>query len=167
MADGTILTKEGREEKERELERLKTEVREHISEQLREARGFGDFSENAELDAARDAYDQNESRIRELERELRTAKSAEDLIMSERGLVAAVGTQVLLEDERGKSQTFSIVGTTETDSLRFKISNESPIGAALIGHTAGDQITFTTPAGKVRQYTLVEVKLPGSRRAAE
>jgi len=161
--DETILTREGREELEKELERLKNVVRQDIGEQLREARGFGDLSENAEYDAAREAQGRNEARIAELEHVLRTAKSAEDVVMSERGVVAAVGTQVVLEDERGKRQTFSIVGTTETDSLRFKISNESPIGAALIGHTAGNPISFVTPSGKVRQYTLVEVKLPTSR----
>ena len=154
--DETILTREGREELEKELERLKNVVRQDIGEQLREARGFGDLSENAEYDAAREAQGRNEARIAELEHVLRTAKSAEDVVMSERGVV-------VLEDERGKRQTFSIVGTTETDSLRFKISNESPIGAALIGHTAGDPISFVTPSGKVRQYTLVEVKLPTSR----
>ncbi|MBR3327833.1 MAG: transcription elongation factor GreA [Atopobiaceae bacterium] len=152
--DEIILTKEGRKELEKELAWRLDERKAEIDEQLRVARGFGDLSENAEYDAAREAQAQNESRINEINHILATAKDADQIIAGEGGLVAAVGASVELEDERGKVTTFGIVGTTETNSLQFKISNESPLGAALIGHVVGDTVSFVTPAGKVREYTI-------------
>ena len=155
-----ILTQEGRKELEEELAWRLDEHKAEIDEQLRVARGFGDLSENAEYDAAREAQAQNESRINELNHILATAKDADQIVTREGGLVAAVGTEVVLEDVRGKRSTFSIVGTTETDSLQFKISNESPLGAALIGHVAGDGVSFVTPSGVVREFTIADVRLP-------
>ncbi len=155
-----ILTQEGRKELEKELAWRLDEHKAEIDEQLRVARGFGDLSENAEYDAAREAQAQNESRINELNHILATAKDADQIVTREGGLVAAVGTEVVLEDVRGKRSTFSIVGTTETDSLQFKISNESPLGAALIGHVAGDGVSFVTPSGVVREFTITDVRLP-------
>ena len=155
-----ILTQEGRKELEKELAWRLDEHKAEIDEQLRVARGFGDLSENAEYDAAREAQAQNESRINELNHILATAKDADQIVTREGGLMAAVGTEVVLEDVRGKRSTFSIVGTTETDSLQFKISNESPLGAALIGHVAGDGVSFVTPSGAVREFTITDVRLP-------
>jgi transcription elongation factor GreA len=155
-----ILTQEGRKELEKELAWRLDEHKAEIDEQLRVARGFGDLSENAEYDAAREAQAQNESRINELNHILATAKDADQIVTREGGLVAAVGTEVELEDVRGKRSTFSIVGTTETDSLQFKISNESPLGAALIGHVVGDGVSFVTPSGAVREFTITDVRLP-------
>ena len=155
-----ILTQEGRKELEKELAWRLDEHKAEIDEQLRVARGFGDLSENAEYDAAREAQALNESRINELNHILATAKDADQIVTREGGLVAAVGTEVVLEDVRGKRSTFSIVGTTETDSLQFKISNESPLGAALIGHVAGDGVSFVTPSGAVREFTITDVRLP-------
>ena len=155
-----ILTQEGRKELEKELAWRLDEHKAEIDEQLRVARGFGDLSENAVYDAAREAQAQNESRINELNHILATAKDADQIVTREGGLMAAVGTEVVLEDVRGKRSTFSIVGTTETDSLQFKISNESPLGAALIGHVAGDGVSFVTPSGAVREFTITDVRLP-------
>lgn len=159
-AEEIILTKDGRKELEKELAWRLDEHKAEIDEQLRVARSFGDLSENAEYDAAREAQAQNESRISELNHILATAKDADQIVMGEGGLVAAVGTEVDIEDDRGKRTTFQIVGTTETNSLRNRISNESPLGAALVGHVTGDPIAFVTPAGKVREYTIVDVRLP-------
>jgi transcription elongation factor GreA len=154
-----ILTQAGRKRLEDELARRLSEDKAEIDEQLREARSFGDLSENAEYDAAREAQAKNEARINELRHILATAKDADTIVTTEGGLVASVGTEVTLKDARGKSSTFSIVGTTDTDSLRFRISNESPLGASIIGHVAGDQIAFVTPSGAVREYTIVDVSL--------
>ena len=142
-----------------ELYYLETVREKEIAELIKEARSFGDLSENAEYDAAREAQAKNEARINELRHILATAKDADTIVTTEGGLVASVGTDVTLKDARGKSSTFSIVGTTDTDSLRFRISNESPLGASIIGHVAGDQIAFVTPSGAVREYTIVDVSL--------
>ena len=157
-ADEIILTPAGRQELEDELYRREHELHDEIGEQLREARGFGDLSENAEYDAAREAQARNESRIQEIRTILATARVVDATTSIETG--ARVGTIVELEDSRGKRQELALVGTTETNSLAHRISNESPAGAALIGHVVGDTVSFVTPAGKVREYTIVDIRLP-------
>lgn len=149
-----ILTREGREKLEQELEERTSARREEIIERLKEARGFGDLSENAEYDAAREEQARNESRINEIEQILAVARIADGDAMS-----VSIGSKVEIEDERGKRLTFQIVGTTQTDSLNHLISNESPAGKAMIGHVTGDRVSFTTPSGKVRQYTITNIEV--------
>ena len=149
-----ILTREGREKLEQELAERKGSLRDEIIERLKEARGFGDLSENAEYDAAREDQARNESRISEIEQILAVAKIADGDSMS-----VSIGSKVEIEDERGKRLTFQIVGTTQTDSLNHLISNESPAGRAMIGHVAGDRVSFTTPSGKVREYTITKIEV--------
>ncbi len=149
-----ILTREGREKLEQELEERTGARREEIIERLKEARGFGDLSENAEYDAAREEQARNESRINEIEQILAVARIADGDAMS-----VSIGSKVEIEDERGKRVTFQIVGTTQTDSLNHLISNESPAGKAMIGHVTGDRVSFTTPSGKVRQYTITNIEV--------
>jgi len=149
-----ILTREGREKLEQELEERTGARREEIIERLKEARGFGDLSENAEYDAAREEQARNESRINEIEQILAVARIADGDAMS-----VSIGSKVEIEDERGKRLTFQIVGTTQTDSLNHLISNESPAGKAMIGHVVGDRVSFTTPSGKVRQYTITNIEV--------
>ncbi|MBQ9317117.1 MAG: transcription elongation factor GreA [Atopobiaceae bacterium] len=149
-----ILTREGREKLEQELEERTGARREEIIERLKEARGFGDLSENAEYDAAREEQARNESRINEIEQILAVARIADGDAMS-----VSIGSKVEIEDERGKRLTFQIVGTTQTDSLNHLISNESPAGKAMIGHVTGDRVSFTTPSGKVRQYTITNIEV--------
>lgn len=151
-----VLTPEGYSKYEQELKDLEREKLE-IADQLRTAREFGDLSENAEYDAAREAQAQNESRINEVRHILNTAQVVADEVVGERGTMVSVGSTVELEDARGKAVKFTIVGTTETDSLAHRISNESPAGAALVGHVVGDLIAFATPAGKVREYTIKSI----------
>lgn len=158
-SDEIILTPAGRKELEDELFWREHELHDEIGEQLREARGFGDLSENAEYDAAREAQARNESRIQEIRTILATARVV-DATNMEAGTGARVGTIVELEDASGKRQEFALVGTTETNSLAHRISNESPAGAALIGHVVGDTVSFVTPAGKVREYKIVDIRLP-------
>ncbi len=149
-----ILTREGREKLERELEERSGARRDEIIERLKEARGFGDLSENAEYDAAREDQARNEARINEIEQILAVARIADGDAMS-----VSIGSKVEIEDERGKRLTFQIVGTTQTDSLNHLISNESPAGKAMIGHVAGDKVSFTTPSGKVREYTITNIEV--------
>lgn len=149
-----ILTSEGRQKLVDELTWREGEKHEEIVERLKEARGFGDLSENSEYDAAKEEQSQNESRINEIRQILATAKVVEHMAGE---LTVSIGTKVKLIDDKGKTNTFTIVGTTETDSLAHKISNESPAGAELIGHVVGDSIAFATPAGKTKRYTITEI----------
>ena len=149
-----VLTREGLDKLKAELEERKGARRDEIIERLKEARGFGDLSENAEYDAAREEQSRNESRINEIEQILAVARVADGDAMS-----VSIGSKVEIEDERGKRLTFQIVGTTQTDSLNHLISNESPAGKAMIGHVAGDRVSFTTPSGKVRTYTITSIEV--------
>lgn len=151
-----VLTPEGFAKLEQELKDLEHHKVE-IADQLRVAREFGDLSENAEYDAAREAQAQNESRINEVRHILNTATVVDDEVVGERGTMVSVGSTVELVDAKGKTVTFTIVGTTETNSLAHRISNESPAGAALVGHVVGDNISFSTPTGRVRQYTIKNI----------
>lgn len=156
------ITAAGRKEYEAELYRREHETREEINERLRVAREFGDLSENAEYDAAREEQAANEDRIKELEHILATTEVVDMSLIDESDLTAAVGTEVELEDARGNHITFALVGTTEINSLANKISNESPVGEALIGHKVGEEISFMTPSGKVATYTIVHIRVAES-----
>lgn len=150
-----ILTPEGREELIRELNEREGVRNDEIVESLKEARSFGDLSENAEFDAAKEEQAKNAARINEIRQILAVAKIVDP---SEVGaLSVSIGTTVEVEDNKGKRTSFTIVGTTETDSLKRRISNESPAGAAMIGHVVGDKVSFTTPTGRVREYTITGI----------
>lgn len=149
------LTAEGRQKLVDELAYREGELRDEIVERLKEARSFGDLSENSEYDPAKEEQSQNESKIAEIRQTLSVARVVEDA--QHGGIRVSIGTTVELEDERGKKTKFTIVGTTETNSLEHKISNESPAGQALIGCGKGDQVEFTTPAGKTKSYTIVSI----------
>ena len=153
MQKEIILTPEGREKLVKELAYREGEKKAEIIAALAEARGFGDYSENAELDAAADEHARNEAKIRELRQTLANAKVVE----STDELSVSIGATVELKGSRGKTTSFTIVGTTETNSLEHKISNESPAGAALIGAHVGDVVEFATPSGKVKKYTVVGI----------
>jgi transcription elongation factor GreA len=147
------ITPEGRQRLNDELEWREGERSNEIVEAIKEARAQGDLSENAEYDAAKEDQSKNESRITEIRHILATAKVAQ----TAGELEVSIGSSVELEDAKGKRTTFTIVGTTETNSLKHMISNESPAGAVLIGRTVGDHISFTTPNGRVREYTIVNI----------
>ena len=148
-----VLTPEQFAKTEQELRDLEQQKLD-IADQLRVAREFGDLSENAEYDAAREEQSRNESRINEIEQILAVARVADGDAMS-----VSIGSKVEIEDERGKRLTFQIVGTTQTDSLNHLISNESPAGKAMIGHVVGDKVSFTTPSGKVREYIITSIEV--------
>lgn len=143
-----ILTQEGYDNLEKELERLKSEVRSEIAERIKVALGFGDLSENSEYDEAKNAQAANENKIAELEEKLRFAKIIDE---SEIDLeVVQIGNTVKVKNiTLGMEMTYTIVGTTEVDLSQNKISNESPIGAALLGKRKNDKISVEIPAGVV------------------
>lgn len=150
-----ILTPEGRQRLVDELAFREGEKHDEIVERIKEARGFGDLSENAEYDAAKEEQSQNESRVSEIRQILSVAKVVES--SGDMHLSVSIGTTVELEDEDGKRTSFTIVGTTETNSLEHRISNESPVGSVLIGHVVGDQVSYVTPSGKVHEYTITNI----------
>ena len=141
-----VLTKSGKEELEKELEYLVTVKRPEISEQIKEARSFGDLSENAEYSEARNEQSRNEGRIQELENILRHATIMDDNDINVDRV--GIGTKVrILDTEFNEEMTYIIRGTSETDASRNIISNESPVGSALMGHGVGDEVLVKAPQG--------------------
>lgn len=150
-----ILTYEGLKKYEDELEHLKVVRRKEVADKIKEARGQGDLSENAEYDAAKDEQRNIESRIEELEKILKNAEVIdEDEIDKEK---ISIGCKVKVRDMSEKEDVvYRIVGSTEANSLKGKISNESPVGKALIGLKVGQTAAVETPAG-VFKYKVLEI----------
>ena len=149
-----ILTPEGRKQLADELAWREGEGGAEIVARIQEAREFGDLSENAEYDAAKEEQSKNASRIAELRHILSNAKVSESA--TGLGAIVSVGTTVEVEVS-GTQQSYTLVGTTETDSLQHKISNESPMGAALIGATEGETVEYATPNGKKRSVKVLSI----------
>ncbi len=147
MADEVILTKEGKEELEKRLEFLKVTKRAEITERIKTAREFGDLSENAEYDAAKNEQAMIEGEIVEIENKLKYAVIIKD--SAKKGVVSLGSKVDILDNEENELLTYEIVGTTEADVEAGKISNESPIGNALLGRKAGETISVVVPAGTV------------------
>lgn len=158
MADSKkhILTYAGLKKYEDELQDLKIHRRQEIAQKIKEAREQGDLSENAEYDAAKDEQRDIEARIEELEKIL---KNAEVVVEDEVDLDKInIGCIVkILDVEYSEELDYKIVGSTEANSLKGKISNESPVGKALIGHKVGDTVEVETPAG-VFAYKILEIQ---------
>ena len=146
-AKKNILTYEGLKKYEDELHELKVVKRKEVAQKIKEAREQGDLSENAEYDAAKDEQRDIEARIEELEKIL---KNAEVVVEDEVDLDKInIGCVVKIKDmELKQEMTYKIVGSTEANSLKGKISNESPVGMALIGHKEGDSVSIDTPDGE-------------------
>lgn len=152
----TILTYAGLKALEDELENLRVVKRKEVAGKIKEAREQGDLSENAEYDAAKDEQRDIEARIDELEKIL---KNVEVVVEEEVDLEKInVGCTILVhDDEYDEEIEFKIVGSTEANSLQGKISNESPVGQALIGEKVGDVVDVETPAGNIR-YTVLKIE---------
>ena len=155
MNKQTVITDEGLKRLEAELEELKSVKRKEIAEKIRVALSFGDLSENSEYDEAKNEQAILEGRITELENKL---KNVQVLDVSEINTeVVHMGSTVrLLNKETGEEEKYQIVGSTEADPLGGRISDESPVGRALLGQAVGEDIEVETPAGTV-VYTLAEI----------
>ena len=151
-----VVTYSGLKKIEEELQNLKVNKRREIAAKIKEAREQGDLSENAEYDAAKDEQRDIELRIEELEKLLKNAEVVdEDEIDLDK---VSIGCQVKVYDvDFDEEMEFKIVGSTEANSLQNKISNESPVGAALIGKSVGDVVDVETQAG-VLQYKVLEIR---------
>ncbi len=144
MAEEVMLTKEGKEELEKRLEYLKLVKRAEITERIKTAREFGDLSENAEYDAAKNEQAMIEGEILEIETKLKYAVIIKE---SKKGVVSLGSKVDFIDDDLGELMTYEIVGTTEADVEQGRISNESPIGNALLGRKAGDVVKVQVPLG--------------------
>ena len=148
-----ILTQDGYNKLEEKLNYLKTEKRTEIAERIKVALGFGDLSENAEQDEAKTAQSENEQEIAELEVKLRNAK-----VINEKEVdleTVQIGNRVKVHDiEFDEDIFYTIVGTTEVDLAENKISNESPLGKALLGSKNGDIVSVNAPVGEIKYKIL-------------
>ncbi|MBR3099958.1 MAG: transcription elongation factor GreA [Clostridia bacterium] len=158
MADekGTILTESGLKKLEEQLDYLISVRRNEISEQIAVARGFGDLSENAEYDEAKKEQAKVEAEITRIQATIRTATVvADDEITTDR---VSIGTVVKVKDlDDGETYEYAIVGANEADPYEDKISNESPIGAGLLGAKRNQTVSITVPAGMIR-YKVLSIK---------
>jgi transcription elongation factor GreA len=157
MQKDVILTPEGLEKLKQEIEYLSTDKRREVAERIKEAREFGDISENSEYDDAKNEQAMLEARIATLEDKLRSASviNASELSPD----VVRVGSQVHITDDNGKKATYTIVGSTEADPSSNKLSNESPVGKALVGRKKGDTAKVTLPNGKTRELTVNKIEV--------
>ena len=144
-----LLTQEGYDNLEKELEFLKTEKRSEIAERIKVALGFGDLSENSEYDEAKNAQAANEIKIADLENKIRYARIIDESEIDTK--TVQVGNKVKIKDlEYDEELEYTIVGSTEVDLANNKISNESPIGAALMGAKKNQVVEANTPSGTLK-----------------
>jgi transcription elongation factor GreA len=156
MPRDVILTPEGLEKLKEELDHLSTDKRREVAERIKEAREFGDISENSEYDDAKNEQAMLEQRIAQLEERLRSAQVIDANEISTD--VVGVGSTVHVKDEKtGKSQKFTIVGSAEANPAEMKLSNESPVGRALIGHKRGDVVSVPVPKGPARKLKITKI----------
>jgi transcription elongation factor GreA len=157
MPRETVLTTEGFDKLKTEIEHLRTTKRREVAERIKEAREFGDISENAEYDHAKNEQAMLEARIAQLEDKLRNAT-----VIDEKSVDAAtvsVGTKAWVKDQKsGQSVMYHIVGSAEADPSENKLSNESPVGSALIGHKRGEVVTVQVPRGPSRKLKITKIE---------
>ena len=152
-----ILTQEGFDKIEQELEYLRTEQRAEIAERIKVALGFGDLSENSEYDEAKNAQAANETKIADLENKIRHARIIDESEIDTK--TVQIGNKVKIKDlEFDEDLEYTIVGSTEVDLANNKISNESPIGAALLGAKKNQVVEANTPGGVVKLKVLAITK---------
>jgi len=151
----TILTYEGVKKLEEELQRLKVVERKEVAQKIKEAKAQGDLSENAEYDAAKEEQAEIEARIAKIENMLRNAEVIDEDELDSSSV--SIGSKVKVYDMKYKEEdTYLIVGSTEADPLDGKISNESPLGAALLGKRVGETFTVDAPEGPIK-YKVVDI----------
>ena len=154
MADSNyILTQEGKEKLQEELHYLENEKRAEVGERIRVAREFGDISENSEYDDAKNEQGMMEARIAEINRILSEATVVN---APKRSSAVHIGSTVTV-DMNGRERVFTIVGGAEADVAAGKISNESPVGSALLGHKKGDEVRTSGPTGREIVMTILKI----------
>ena len=146
MAKEVIVTREGYAKLEQDLDNLRTVKRKEVADKIKVARGYGDLSENAEYDAAKEEQAIVEARIADLEATLKVARIIDDNELSHDTVSIGMKVKILADgDDEEDAEEYDITGSTEADMDLNRISDESPVGAALIGHKAGDVVAVTLP----------------------
>ena len=157
MARESLITQEGLEKLREELAYLTTAKRREVAGRIKEAREFGDIMENSEYDDAKNEQALLEQRIAQLEERVRRARVVEKNHVNTD--VVSVGVLVHVKDQKsGDSKKFQIVGSAEADPTESKLSNESPIGKALVGHKRGDVVTVEVPRGPRRKLKITKIE---------
>ena len=157
MSRQSVITPEGLEKLKEEIDHLTTVKRREVAERIKEAREFGDISENAEYDDAKNEQALLEQRIAQLEERLRRATVIDEKVIGTDEV--QFGSVVHVKDQKTDvSQKFQIVGSTEADPLEHKLSNESPIGKALLGHKRNDVVTVEVPRGPKKKLKITKIE---------
>ena len=157
MARDTVLTPEGLEELKNRIEYLRVERRREVAERIKEAREFGDIAENSEYDDAKNEQAMLEKQISDLEEKLASARviDAKDVDTD----VVSIGATVHVKDQKtDKSTKFKIVGSAEANPSENRLSNESPVGRALLGHKRGETVTVPVPRGPARKLKITKIE---------
>ena len=157
MAKDVILTPQGLEDLKEKIEYLSTERRREVAERIKEAREFGDISENSEYDDAKNEQAMLERQIAELEDKLRGAQVIDEKAVTNE--VVSVGVTVHVKDQKtDKSVKYKIVGSAEANPSEMKLSNESPVGKALLGHKRNDVVSVPVPRGPQRKLKITKIE---------
>ena len=156
-ARDTVLTPQGLEDLKAKIEHLRTERRREVAQRIKEAREFGDISENSEYDDAKNEQAMLEKQISDLEEKLRSARVIDEKHVDTD--VVGVGVTVHVKDQKtDKSTKYRIVGSAEADPAESKLSNESPVGKALLGHKRGETVTVPVPRGPARKLKITKIE---------
>jgi transcription elongation factor GreA len=156
VAREALITKEGLTKLKSEIEHLSTVKRREVAQRIKEAREFGDITENSEYDDAKNEQALLEGRIAQLEERMRRANVVSGAVDTE---TVGVGVRVHVKDQKsGESRKFTIVGPTEADPAEAKLSNESPIGKALSGRKRGDLVTIDVPRGPKKKFKITKIE---------
>ena len=151
-----VLTGDGLKKLEDELEYLKTEKRQEVKEKIQEARAFGDLSENSEYDEAKNEQAQVEARIMQIEKMLKNVKIIDKSELNTK--MVSLGSKVKIHDvEFDEDIEYSIVGSTEADPMKNRISDESPVGKALIGAKVGETVSVNVPSGETLEFKILKI----------
>ena len=158
MPKEVVVTHEGYKKLEQELDNLRTVKRKEVADKIKVARGYGDLSENAEYDAAKEEQAIVEARIADLEATLKVARIIDDNDLSQDTVSSGMRVKILaVGDDEDEAEEYDITGSTEADMDYNRISDESPVGAALVGHKAGDEVAVTLPNGNIIDYKILAV----------
>jgi transcription elongation factor GreA len=157
MARETLLTSEGLQELKAKIEYLRTDRRREVAERIKEAREFGDIAENSEYDDAKNEQAMLEKQIADLEEKLRNARVIDEKAVDTD--VVNIGVTVHVKDQKtDKSVKYRLVGSAEADPRENKLSNESPVGKALLGHKRGDVVSVPVPRGPARKLKITKIE---------
>jgi transcription elongation factor GreA len=157
MARETVLTPEGLEELKAKIQHLQTDRRREVAARIKEAREFGDIAENSEYDDAKNEQAMLEKQIADLEEKLRSARVIDEKKVDTD--VVSVGVTVHVKDQKtDKSTKYKIVGSAEANPAEAKLSNESPVGKALIGHKRGETVSVPVPRGPARKLKITKIE---------